>query len=156
MKFKTTLISFQLHKTPARYLLIVFKYPMISWNITQTFSKFSILCEKPRFLYLILLLILLVSQGYSHAIIRYICKNFVWEEQWWKQCYIVRIAPWSMSSAIIFVHIEPDMYMAKNRKGFKRFFSILTVMDKVVNIGTKSDLSRFDVIYLKSWSIQYV
>ena len=41
--------------------------------------------------------------------------------------------------------IEPDMCMVKNHKAFKRFFSALTVMDKVVNIKTKPVLSGFDV-----------
>ena len=44
------------------YLFIVFKYSMISWNITQTFSTFSELCKKPGFLYLHHL-ILLVSRA---------------------------------------------------------------------------------------------
>ena len=37
-------------KIQQEYLIIVLKYSMIFWCITQTLSKSSDLCEKPRFL----------------------------------------------------------------------------------------------------------
>ena len=62
------------------YLLIVFKYSMIFWSITQMFSKFSALCEKLRFLHLlsiiIIIIIILVWKGYSQINTTYIHINY--------------------------------------------------------------------------------
>ena len=52
--------------------------------------------------------------------------------------------------------IEPDTFMAKNRKAFKRFFSALSALDKTISVRTKPVLSGFNVIYHQSRQTWYV
>ena len=49
-----------------------------------------------------------------------------------KQCYIVHIAPRGVNCVLYYPFIEPDTRMAKNRKAFKRFFLVLSALNKTV------------------------
>ena len=60
------------------------------------------------------------SDIYVHIYI-YI-KNFAWEDQRRKQCYILHIAPQGVK-VLYYLLIEPDMHMAKNWKAFIKGFS---------------------------------
>ena len=48
-------------------------------------------------------------------------KNFAWEDQRRKQCYIVHIAPQDVNSAILFVYRTGYMY-GKEPGGFQKVF----------------------------------
>ena len=68
-----------------------------------------------------------------HCIIVYIyIKNFAWEDQRQKQCYIVHIALQGVNCAMLFIYRTGYAYMAKSRKPFKRLFLALSVLDKTV------------------------
>ena len=55
-------------------------------------------------------------------------KNFAWEDQKRKQCYIVHIAQWGVNSAILFIYRTRYAY-GKEPEGFQKVFSTLSVLD---------------------------
>ena len=72
---------------------------------------------------------------YIHTYMCIICiyiyiKNFAWEDQRWKQCCIVHIALRGVNSATLFVYRTGYVY-GKEPEGFQRFFSALSILDKM-------------------------
>ena len=60
--------------------------------------------------------------GFNAYIYIYIyIKNFVWEDQRRKQCYIFHIAPQGVNSAILFVYKTGYAY-GKEPEGFQKVF----------------------------------
>ena len=58
---------------------------------------------------------------YIYIYINIYIKNFVWEDQRQKQCYIVHTAPQGVNSAILFIYRTIYAY-GKEPKGFKKIF----------------------------------
>ena len=63
-------------------------------------------------------------------------KNFAWEDQRQKRCYIFHIVPQGVN-VLYCNNIEPDTRVAKNRKDFRWLSLADTVMDKIANVTTQ-------------------
>ena len=64
---------------------------------------------------------LLVMLVYHRLCVYIYIKNFAWEDQRQKQCYIVHIAPQGVNSAILFIYRTGYVY-GKEPKGFQKAF----------------------------------